>query len=285
VTNRAYEIHEVAQLTGLSPARLRAWERRYKVVRPQRLANGYRVYTADQVALLRAYARLIDGGERIGDLAVRPREEVLTRAERAASDSAPQAAILDAIRTLDRELLEGLVAEQLALRGARGFAEEVVLPLARRVGDLWALGEITIAAEHLATEVVIHALKGALRISRSAAPLVACGCLAGERHEWGVLATLAIAQDQGWRVHYLGPDLPADQLVEAAWRLSPRAVALSAGDPTIVRAALPVLATLPARLPPGTIAILGGAGMEPHDRVLRGYGYRIGLEAFGAARR
>ncbi|MGH7534227.1 MAG: cobalamin-dependent protein, partial [Gemmatimonadales bacterium] len=117
------------------------------------------------------------------------------------------------------------------------------------------------------------------------APLVACGCLAGERHEWGVLASLAIAQDQGWRVHYLGPDLPADQLVEAAWRLSPRAVALSAGDPAIVRAALPVLATLPARLPPGTIAILGGAGIEPHNRVLRGYGYRIGLEAFGPARR
>ena len=63
---RTYEIHEVAQLTGLAAARLRAWERRYEVVRPRRLSNGYRAYTADQVALLRAFARLIEAGERIG---------------------------------------------------------------------------------------------------------------------------------------------------------------------------------------------------------------------------
>ncbi|HTG50704.1 MAG TPA: MerR family transcriptional regulator, partial [Gemmatimonadales bacterium] len=56
--DRTYEIHEVARLTGLAPARLRAWERRYEVVRPRRLPNGYRVYTGEQVALLRAYARL-----------------------------------------------------------------------------------------------------------------------------------------------------------------------------------------------------------------------------------
>mgnify|MGYP001546459347 CR=1 FL=1 len=50
--DRQYEIHEVAQLTGLEPARLRAWERRYDVVRPVRQANGYRAYSAEQVALL-----------------------------------------------------------------------------------------------------------------------------------------------------------------------------------------------------------------------------------------
>jgi DNA-binding transcriptional MerR regulator len=64
-SDRTYEIHEVAELTGLAAARLRAWERRYEVVRPRRMANGYRAYTADQVALLRAYARLIESGERL----------------------------------------------------------------------------------------------------------------------------------------------------------------------------------------------------------------------------
>ena len=71
---RTYEIHEVAELTGLAAPRLRVWERRYEVVRPRRHPNGYRAYTADQVALLRAFARLIASGERIGDLATRPRE-------------------------------------------------------------------------------------------------------------------------------------------------------------------------------------------------------------------
>ena len=283
LTPRTYEIHEVAELTGLAPARLRAWERRYEVVRPRRLPNGYRVYTPDQVALLRAYARLIAGGERIGDLAGRERADVLARAEVRSLDASPQAALLEAVQAFDRERLEGLVAQQLALRGLRAFAEEVVLPLAQSVGDLWALGRVPIAGEHLASEVVLHALKGGLRMSRGTGPLVVCGCLSGERHEWGFLATLAVLQEDGWRIHYLGADLPVEAVVEVAWKLSPQGVAFSGSDPAIVRASLPALAAVAGKLPPRTMAVIGGGGVEPHARVLRGYGLRIGREAFTRA--
>lgn len=279
-SDRTYEIHEVAELTGLAPARLRAWERRYEVVRPRRMANGYRAYTAEQVALLRAFARLIEAGERIGELALRPREEVLARAELREPDGSPQAALLDAVREFDRERLEGLLAQQLALRGLRAFATDIVLPLAEAVGDLWALGKIPIAAEHVASEVVLHVLKGGLRTARRGGPLVVAGCLPGERHEWGVLAALAVVQDDGWRIHYLGADLPVEEVVQACWKLSPAAVGLSSNDPKLVRASLPALAALPSKLPPRTMAVMGGAGVEPHARLLLGYGYRLGLGAF-----
>jgi DNA-binding transcriptional MerR regulator len=282
--DRTYEIHEVAELTGLAPARLRAWERRYEVVRPRRMPNGYRAYTADQVALLRAFARLIEDGERIGDLVGRPREEILTRAAHRAPDDSPQAALLDAIRRFDRERLEALMAQQLALRGLKAFAADVVLPLAEAVGDLWALGQIPIAGEHLASEVVLHALKGGLRLVRGPGPLVVASCLPGERHEWGVLASLAVLQERGWRVQYLGADLPVEEIVEAAWKLSPAAVGLSGSEPELVRGTIPGLAALPGKLPPSTLAVVGGAGMEPHFRLLRGYGYGMGLDAFPVAR-
>jgi methanogenic corrinoid protein MtbC1 len=278
--DRTYEIHEVAELTGLATARLRAWERRYEVVRPLRLPNGYRAYTADQVALLRAYARLIRAGERIGDLAARPREDVLAQAEVRSLDGLPHAALVEAVRAFDRERLEALVAQQLALRGLRAFAEELVLPLAQSVGDLWALGKIPIAAEHLASEVVLHALKGGLRMSRGTGPLVVGACLPGERHEWGFLATLALIQEEGWRIHYLGADLPVQEVVEAAWKLSPQGVAFSGSDPSLVRSTLPALAPLPDKLPPRTMAAIGGGGADPHARMLRGYGFRLGIDAF-----
>jgi DNA-binding transcriptional MerR regulator len=278
--DRTYEIHEVAELTGLAAARLRAWERRYEVVRPRRMPNGYRAYSADQVALLRAFARLIEGGDRIGDLVARPREDVLAQAETRALDGTSHAALVEAVRAFDRERLEGLVAQQLALRGLRAFAEEVVLPLAQAVGDLWALGKIPIAAEHLASEVVLHALKGGLRMSRGPGPLVVGACLPGERHEWGVLATLAIAQEGGWRIHYLGADLPVEEIVQAAWTLTPWAVAISGSDPALVRASLPALAALPGKLPPNTMALAGGGGVDFHARTLRGFGFRIGTDAF-----
>jgi methanogenic corrinoid protein MtbC1 len=275
-----YEIHEVSELTGLAAPRLRAWERRYEVVRPRRMPNGYRAYTADQVALLRAFARLIEAGERIGDLAVQPAASVLARAETRVFDSSPHGTLVDAARAFDRERLEGLVAQQLALRSLASFAGEIVVPMARMLGDLWATGRMPIAAEHLASEVVIHALKGALRLSRTTDPLVVAGCLPGERHEWGVLATLAAIQELGWRVQYLGPDLPVEALAQAAWKLAPRAIALSCGDPAIVRAQLPALAGLVRKLPPRTMAVIGGAGVEPHLRALGSYGFRFGLETF-----
>ena len=167
-SSRTYEIHEVAELTGLAAPRLRAWERRYEVVRPRRMPNGYRVYTGDQVTLLRAFARLIADGERIGDLAACSREEVLARASSRKLDGSPHGALLEPIRELDRDRLELLVAEQLSLRGLQGFAMDVALPLARSIGDLWAQGELSVAAEHLATEVVVHTLKSGLRLPRAA---------------------------------------------------------------------------------------------------------------------
>jgi MerR family transcriptional regulator, light-induced transcriptional regulator len=280
LSSRTYEIHEVAELTGLAAARLRAWERRYEVVRPLRMSNGYRVYTGEQVALLRAYARLIGEGERIGDLALRPRDEVLARAESRELDGSPRGALLEAILAFDREGLETLVAQQLELRGLRGFAEGVALPLAQAIGDLWARGDLPIAAEHMASEVVLHALKGGLRVPRGAGPLLLCGCIAGERHEWGFLSVLAAVQERGWRIHYLGADLPVDQVAGAAWKLAPRGVALSSSDPAVVRVNLPALAALPVKLPPDTLAVIGGAGVEPHAARLHSYGYKVGLGVF-----
>lgn len=273
---RTYEIHEVAELTGLAPARLRAWERRYAVVRPRRLPNGYRVYSGEQVALLRAYARLIESGDRIGDLAGQSIDDVLARAEGQSFGDSPQAAMLEAVKGFDRERLEALIAQQLALRGFRAFATDVVLPLAQAVGDLWALGKISIAGEHLASEVVVQALKSGLRASRGGGPLLAAGCLPTERHEWGILATLVTLQDSGWRVHYLGPDLPVQELVDCAWKLKPSAVGLSSADPEIVRGNLPALAALPSKLPPGVMAVIGGSGVTPHERLLRNYGFHVG---------
>ncbi|HEX5385643.1 MAG TPA: MerR family transcriptional regulator [Gemmatimonadales bacterium] len=280
---RTYEINEVARLTGLTPARLRAWERRYQVIRPHRMPNGYRAYTGDQVTLLRAFARLTTAGDRIGELALRPRDEVLARAGGREPDGSAHGALLDAVAALDRERLEALIAQQLSLRGLRAFAEEVVPPLACAVGDRWAAGTLPVSAEHLASEVVIHALKAGLRAGRADGPLALAAGLPGERHEWGFLSALTLVQAEGWRVQYLGPDLPLDDMVEAAWKLRPAAVALSGSTSGIVEASLEALVALPPRLPPGTAAVAGGAGVDAHSALLRTYGYRIGPPAFSAS--
>ena len=281
---RMYEIQQVAELTGLTPARLRAWENRYEVVRPARQSNGYRAYSAEQVALLRAFARLVAKGDRIGDL-VAERQSVVDRAAEAKSQHPVVGPLVDAVRALDRPRLERAVAEAMAKRKLADFAREVVLPLAEIVGEEWALGTLTIAAEHLASEVVVHALKEGMRTARSGAPLLMAACLPGERHEWGVLATLAQAHDLGWRVVYLGADLPVAEVIEAAWRLRPKLTVLSSSDPQRCAEAMPFLARLTTSLPPATVVVLGGAGVVPHRRALTRHGLQVGERAFLRAAR
>jgi methanogenic corrinoid protein MtbC1 len=275
-----YGIKQVADLTGLTAERLRAWERRYAVVRPVRRANGYRTYTTRQVALLRVFAQLIEDGARIGDLIDEPMGRITTRAARRRSDHPVVGPLLDAIRILDRRALETLVAQELSRRGIAGFAEEVALPLAQIVGDEWALGTVSIAAEHLASEVVVHALKGALNGGDADAPTIVAACGPGDRHEWGILAALARARAQGWRIHYLGPDLPVAQAVEACWRLRPDVLAIAVSDAGLCAAARPELVRGLRALPDGTIALVAGAGAAAHGRDLRRAGFRVGDRSY-----
>ena len=278
-TARTYEIQQVAELTGLTPARLRAWENRYEVVRPARQPNGYRAYSAEQVALLRAFARLVAKGDRIGDL-VADRHAVVRRAAEAKSDHPVIGPLVDAVRALDRPRLERNVADALARHGLTGFVQEVVLPLAEVVGEEWALGTMTIAAEHLASEVIVHALKEAMRPARPGAPLLIAAGLPGERHEWGILATLAQAHALGWRIGYLGADLPVDEVIEAAWRLRPRLAVLTTSVASQCAAVMPFLARLTTSLPPGVAAAIGGAGVPPYRRALARHGLLVGERAF-----
>ena len=57
-----YRIRAVADLTGVSTATLRAWERRYGVPTPSRTASAYRLYGDDDVALVSQMRDLVESG-------------------------------------------------------------------------------------------------------------------------------------------------------------------------------------------------------------------------------
>ncbi len=280
--NRTYEIHEVAELTGLQTARLRAWERRYEVVRPRRLPNRYRVYTSEQVALLRAFGRLCAAGERIGDLVREARESVIARAEGRATDGSPLSLLLEAIRRLDREQLSRLLQDLRQRLGGPRFGREIILPLGEVIGDLWALGKLNVAAEHLASEVVVQQLKQELTGGPATGPVLLAACMPGEHHEWGFLVTLIETRHAGWRVQYLGADLPLKDLTDAAWTVVPAVVAISAADPENVLSRLVELRRLPRLLPPGTRVVLGGAGADVNAARLRRAGLKVGAASIPA---
>jgi len=76
---KGFRIGAVARLTGISPDALRAWERRYQVISPQRSPSGTRLYSEQDIARLRLIKRLVDAGQAIGTVASLSLAELQTR--------------------------------------------------------------------------------------------------------------------------------------------------------------------------------------------------------------
>src|SRR5579871_6191742 len=84
-TSRPYPIAAVARLTGLTVDTIRAWERRYGLVRPQRDATGKRRYGEAEIARLQRARRATERGYSIGAVATMSDEELLALSERTAT--------------------------------------------------------------------------------------------------------------------------------------------------------------------------------------------------------
>lgn len=270
--HRLYSMKEAAAMVGLSPAVLRKWEDRYGIVKPQRLANGYRGYSEHDLAVLRWVAAQIRQGA-VTRTAIEEAINRLTHGWRPLDDTAPHAS--DILSQERRRLLHHLLAADSA-RAARLLDEllgrfqvetvllEIVEPLLYHIGHLWERGEISEYQEAFASVLVRDRLS-ALRAMQPQqdGPRLLVACVPGEQHELGALVFSLVAMRQGFHVANLGASPSPDGLIHAIVHLRPRAVCLSVTAPRHLSEAVPALSQvregIAALLPP-PLLILGGQG-------------------------
>lgn len=263
----------VAERTGLSRDVLRAWERRYGAVAPARSDGGQRLYSDDDIERFRLLAAATQHGRTISLVADCSLEELARLvAEDAAAAPAPAATpleadpwveqALDSIRALDGAALEKLIRSAFARLGMAPSLEELIPTLMQQVGERWVAGTLTIAQEHLASATVIGVVLDAVRTLRPSpgAPRLLVATPSTEPHAVGAALVAGIATLDGWCVTYLGPDVPAPDLVEAAHRVGARAVAVSVVAPGDSARVAADLTELRAALPASVTLILGGGG-------------------------
>src|SRR6185369_16891431 len=119
-----------------------------------------------------------------------------------------------------------------------------------------------ICHEHLSSSIVRTVMGGlvATQVPPRGARRLLVATPSGELHELGALAAALLAGTAGWDVLYLGPNLPAAEIAEAAQRRAADAVALSLvhapPDPALTLAAMDQLAAI---LPPRIALLAGGA--------------------------
>jgi MerR family transcriptional regulator, light-induced transcriptional regulator len=252
-------IGELSRRSGVSPELLRAWERRYGLLRPTRSPGGLRLYSADDLSRVREMQEHLAGGLAAAEaaaLAARSADEQVVPSPRLpATARAELAGALDAFdepraqSTLDQLLSEATVERVLT---------DVILPFLEELGERWERGEATVAQEHFSTSVLRGRLLGLARgWGRGVGPVALLACLPGERHELGLMAFGLALRSQGWRVAYLGSDTPLETVDETADSLEPSLVVLSAVTSDRVHAALPQVQALASRYR----VALGGDGV------------------------
>jgi methanogenic corrinoid protein MtbC1 len=152
--------------------------------------------------------------------------------------------------------------------------ERILVPLLRRIGDLWHQGTLRPIHEHMASSVVrsfIGGMHGAYHPEVSA-PHVVVTTPARQRHELGALLAAATAAGEGWRVTYLGPDLPPEEIAAAALQKGARAVALSITYPPDDPMLVDDLRRLRRLLGSRTALVVGGRACPAYDEVLQEIG-------------
>jgi DNA-binding transcriptional MerR regulator len=237
-------IGELSKRTGVSVELLRAWERRYGLLRPARSSGGLRLYAAADVERVqRMQQHLADG------LAAAEAAAAASRSQ----DAAPAALSWETLRDQLAAALDGFDEPQaqavldrlLAVTTLETLLGEVVLPYLRRLGERWAAGDATVAQEHFATAVLRGRLLGIARgWGVGLGPTAVLACLPGEHHDLGLISFGLALRAHGWRIVYLGPDAPIDTVEEACDRLGPELVVLSAVTPERVRPVVEELRTL-----------------------------------------
>jgi DNA-binding transcriptional MerR regulator len=224
-------IRTVASLTGVNPITLRAWERRYGLVRPQRTSKGHRLYTHEQVERVRRTLALLERGVRIGQV----RGLLDQEASPAAADSRSRpwraylAGISAAVTRFDQAELERVYDEALSIYSIEQVTRELLLPSLVRLGERWQRLPGAIAEEHFLTSYVRSKLGARLqhraRYATGARFLAACA--PGEPHELGLLLFALEAQDLGLQPIVTGADTPFEELLASCTRARCEAVVIS----------------------------------------------------------
>jgi methanogenic corrinoid protein MtbC1 len=240
-------------------------------VTPTRTEGGQRLYSDADIARLSLLRTLTAAGGAISQLAQLPsaelsrmvQEEPLSIAEATPDGSAEQwrAGALAAIAALDSSALRHELGRGALALGVPQFLDLVVSPVLREVGTRWHEGRLGIAHEHLATAAVREVL-GWIRESSEtsgAAPTLLVATPTNQIHEGGALLVAATAAAEGWRVTYLGVNLPGLEIAAAAVRTGARAVALSLIHPDNDPILGSDLEALRRSLPAGVTLLVGGS--------------------------
>lgn len=273
-----YTIKRAAELTGVSVATLRAWERRYGIGTPTRTDSGYRLYDEQAISDINAMQHLINQGwapRQAAEAVVAKRGQVRTLF--APPDVDPEQELQDfrirvlaAAKSMDEVALAQVLDQMFARASFEFVIDSWLTPIMQDIGDEWVAGNFEIAAEHFVSQAVMRRLSVAFDNAPlpPRGPMVLVGLAANSYHEIGALAFATAARRLGLGALYLGANVPNHAWIKAVAAHSASAVVLSVIVPEDAKQAQELTDALNMQQPQLLVAVGGRLNQDVTGPVL-----------------
>ncbi|MBS4201133.1 MerR family transcriptional regulator [Bacillus sp. FJAT-49732] len=232
-----YTIQQVSDMTGLSKQVIRKWEERYGLIQPNRLENGYRIYSKEDVNTLIKIKLLSEQGHSIKQAALLINEITTPEIplEKGVSPTFEQwndyvFRLLEKGKHCDEIELSFILQQAYHHLGLSLFIESVVVPFLKEVGNKWEKNEWDEYQESVSSLVVRDFLVQIRRNYqyRENAPFVLGACLPHEHHEVPLHLVLLQLMIKGWKTQLVGASPAPGSIESLVEKLKPNVVLLSA---------------------------------------------------------
>lgn len=250
-----YNLKAVVRETGLKPDTIRAWERRYGLPEPRRTESGHRLYSHNDIKMLKwlvarqaegmsisraivLWRRLVDTDIDPADVAApglspsRPQLSGVPTPVIVGADNLTQLrdAWLNACLRFDEQAAERVISQAFALFSVEVVCVELLQRGLALIGQGWFEGRITVQQEHFASALATRRLEALLAVTPppTRPNRILVGCPPEETHTFAPMLLALLLRRQGWDVIFLGADIPLTNLIATTQAARPQLVVLVA---------------------------------------------------------
>ena len=224
-----YPIGTVSEITGVNAVTLRAWERRYGLIQPERTPKGHRLYSQTDVDKIQQIVEELGKGIAISRVA--EALHTLPALENSEADvwERYRTRMIDAVSQFDESVLDAVYNEAMSLYPVDIVTRQLLTPLLKHLGERWQSTQGSVAEEHFFSVFMRNKLGARFhhRNMRNTGPCLIAACLPGEHHEFGLLLFALAAHARGYRLILLGANMPLAELPHVIQRTRSDGIVLS----------------------------------------------------------
>lgn len=219
-----YSIRELEHLSGIKAHTLRIWEQRYGIIQPKRTATNIRYYSDADLKLILKIALLNQHGHKISKIAKMPNDELSNHFSSLMQDIGQHnfqiSALTTAMIDLDEAGFEEIMMKNINYHGFEKTMIDIVYPFLEKIGILWLSGSINPAQEHFMSNLIRQKIiVGIDQLGKSHPSELGHFLLflpENELHELGLLFAHYILKKRGYKITYLGANVPLNDVIEIA---------------------------------------------------------------------